>query len=52
MILHAGNVHESDSTLFNLKGKKIDMSRIRTHDPEDPVYHAKHQTTEDRGEII
>ena len=54
MIFHAGNVHESDSTLLNLKEKKNDMrdSRIRTHDPEDPVYHAKHQTTEDRGEII
>ena len=37
-LFQAGNVHESAS-LFNLKEKKIDMkgSRIRTHDPEDPV---------------
>ena len=43
MIFQAGNVHESAS-LFNLKEKKIDMkgSRIRTHDPEDLVYHTNH----------
>ena len=40
MIFQARNVHESAS-LFNLKEKKIDMkgNKIRTHDPEDPVYH-------------
>ena len=43
MIFQAGNVHESAS-LFNLKEKKNDMSRsrIRTHDPEGPVYHTNH----------
>ena len=42
MIFQAGNVHESAS-LFNLK-EKIDMksSKIWTHDPENPVYHANH----------
>ena len=49
MIFQAGNVHES-AILFNLKEKNIfDMkgSRIRTHDPEDPVHHTNHNTTED-----
>ena len=42
MIFQAGNVHESAS-LFNLK-EKNDMkgSRIRIHDPEDPIYQANH----------
>ena len=48
MIFQAGNVHESAS-LFNLKEKKFDTkdSRIRTHDPDGPVYYANHKTTED-----
>ena len=47
MIFQAGNVHESAS-LLNLKEKKIDMKgrRIRTHDPEGPVYHTNTETTE------
>ena len=42
------NGHESAS-LFNLKEKKTDTkdSRIRTHDPDSPVYYANHYTTED-----
>ena len=42
MIFQAGNVHESAS-LFNLK-KQINKkdSRIRTHDPDGPVYYANH----------
>ena len=39
IIFQTGNVYES-SSFFNLKEKKIDRkdSRIRTHDPDSPVY--------------
>ena len=43
MTFQAGNVQESAS-LFNLKEKNVDVkgSRIRTHNPEDLVYHTNH----------
>ena len=43
MIFQDGNIYESAS-LFNLKEQKIDTkdSRIRTHDPDGPVYYPNH----------
>ena len=43
MIFQTGNVHES-AILSNLKEKKVDLKdrRIRTRDPDGPVYYANH----------
>ena len=43
MIFQDENGHESAS-LFNLREKQSDMksSRIRTHNPEHPVYQTNH----------